>query len=211
MMLHQQGHHDGMVRKMSMGGDEHHVVVGRMEMGPQGALRLLDESGERMMFDEKGMAGGVGEEEEEEDDDDVDKGVVHHVYHHQDHQNGGGGGQQGQGGYHHAMAMANGKSAGEDEMEGKLVEMMNDAKRDERDRQMSDGDAGTANSPQLGGGKSSGRRSSRDPAIEWSEGATTVLLHAFAEKYRALDRGNFTSKIWADIATRVNGRGAVLV
>jgi hypothetical protein len=31
-----------------------------------------------------------------------------------------------------------------------------------------------------------------------------VLMQAFGDKYRALDRGNFTSKIWADIAARVN-------
>jgi hypothetical protein len=55
-----------------------------------------------------------------------------------------------------------------------------------------------------GGGKSGRGRTSREPAIEWSEGATTVLLQAFGDKYRALDRGNFTSKIWADIAARVN-------
>jgi hypothetical protein len=70
----------------------------------------------------------------------------------------------------------------------------------------SEGDVvGTTQSPRTA--KSSRGRSSRDPAIEWSESATTVLLQAFGEKYRALDRGNFTSKIWADIAARVNAHG----
>ncbi|KAH8959682.1 hypothetical protein BDL97_06G089600 [Sphagnum fallax] len=70
----------------------------------------------------------------------------------------------------------------------------------------SEGDVvGTTQSPRTA--KSSRGRSSRDPAIEWSESATTVLLQAFGEKYRALDRGNFTSKIWADIAARVNAYG----
>jgi hypothetical protein len=72
----------------------------------------------------------------------------------------------------------------------------------------SEGDVvGTTQSPRTA--KSSRGRSSRDPAIEWSESATTVLLQAFGEKYRALDRGNFTSKIWADIAARVNAYGMV--
>jgi len=89
-------------------------------------------------------------------------------------------------------------------------------RQQQQQQQMSEGDVGTTNSPQVGksaGGGGGGRgRSSRDPAIEWSENATTVLLQAFGEKYRALDRGNFTSKIWADIAARVNGaRGGLTV
>jgi hypothetical protein len=38
-----------------------------------------------------------------------------------------------------------------------------------------------------------------------------MLLQAFGDKYRALDRGNFTSKIWADIAARVNAYGMTTV
>jgi hypothetical protein len=99
-----------------------------------------------------------------------------------------------------------------DDMDGKLGGLgavmlgVEQQKMEPRERQMSEGDVGTANSPQVG--KLRGR-SSRDPAIEWSESATTVLLQAFGEKYRALDRGNFTSKIWADIAARVNSRGTL--
>lgn len=178
----------------TMSSDDHHVVVGRMEMGPDG-LRLLEENGDRLMYGEKPL----------DEDEKGDVGEHHHgVYEDRDN------GDEHNGGY--GVGIVNGKHDVEDEMEPKLgglgAAMLKDVKLDGRERQMSEGDFGTTNSPQVG---KSGRRSSRDPAIEWSEGATTVLLQAFGEKYRALDRGNFTSKIWADIATRVNTRGSLPV
>ena len=167
--------------------EDHHVVVGRLDMAPVGGLRMLGDEGEqqRILYGEKPMG-----------DDDQTLGNGHAQYH------------------GHAVDMGNGKhSHGVEVMDGKLGLMSAamlgvDQKMESRERQMSEGDVGTANSPQMG--KVRGR-SSRDPAIEWSEGATTVLLQAFGEKYRALDRGNFTSKIWADIAARVNSRGSLTV
>jgi hypothetical protein len=160
------------------------VVVGRLDLAPVGGLRILGDEGDqqRILYLEKPMG-----------DDDRTLGNGHAQY------NG------------HAVDMSNGKHGlGVEDMDGKLGVMSAamlgvDQKME---RQMSEGDVRTANSPQVG--KVHGR-SSRDPAIEWSESATTVLLQAFGEKYRALDRGNFTSKIWADIAARVNSRGSLTV
>jgi hypothetical protein len=167
--------------------ENHHVVVGRLDMAPVGGLRILGDEGEqqRILYGEKPMG-----------EDDQTLGNGHAQYH------------------GHAVDMGNGKHGhGVEDMDGKLGVMSAamlgvEQKMEPRERQMSEGDVGTANSPQVG--KVRGR-SSRDPAIEWSEGATTVLLQAFGEKYRALDRGNFTSKIWADIAARVNSRGSLTV
>lgn len=169
--------------------DDHHVVVGRMDMAPVGGLRMLDDQGEqRILYGEKPLG----------DDHDQTLG------------NGHGHAQYG-------VDMGNGKHGGHghgvEDMDAKLgglgAAMLGvEQKMEPRERQMSEGDVGTDNSPQVG--KLRGR-SSRDPAIEWSENATSTLLQAFGEKYRALDRGNFTSKIWADIAARVNSRGSMTV
>ncbi|XP_024381307.1 uncharacterized protein [Physcomitrium patens] len=190
--------------------DDRHVVVGRMDLAPQvQGLRMLDEQQEheqqqRILYGEKGLG--------DHEHDDMGKGqhpghVV--MYGDRGHENG----------HDHAHAygveMGNGKHGVVDDMDAKLgglsaVMLRVDGKMEGRDRQMSEGDVGTANSPQMGSQVAKLRgRSSRDPAIEWSEHATTVLLQAFGEKYRALDRGNFTSKIWADIAARVNSRGSL--
>ncbi|KAH8946219.1 hypothetical protein BDL97_12G082200 [Sphagnum fallax] len=122
----------------------------------------------------------------------------------------------GVGGPHHHIQHGGG--------EAKLAELGSDMLRVDtklveggRDRPASDdGDVGTSPPPPGGGGggeKSGGRgrRTSKEPPIEWSEGETTMLLQAFGDKYRALDRGNFTSKIWADIAARVNAYGMTTV
>ena len=164
---------------------DHHAVGGRLDMAPVVGLRMLGDEGEhqRILYGEKPMG-----------DDDVTLGNGHTQFH------------------GHSVDMGNGKHGhGVEDMDGKLGVMSTamlgvEQKVEPRERQMSEGDVATANSPQVG--KVRGR-SSRDPAIEWSEGATTVLLQAFGEKYRALDRGNFTSKIWADIAARVNSRGSL--
>ena len=167
--------------------EDHHVVVGRLEMVPVGGLRILGDENDqqRILYGEKPMG-----------DDEQHLGNGHTQYH------------------GHAVDIGNGKHGhGVLDMDGKLGVMSATTvgvgqKMEPRERQLSEGDMGTANSPQVG--KVRGR-SSRDPAIEWSESATTVLLQAFGEKYRALDRGNFTSKIWADIAARVNSRGSLTV
>lgn len=44
----------------------------------------------------------------------------------------------------------------------------------------------------------------REPATEWSEAATAVLISAFREKFHALDRNNFRSKDWGEVAKQVN-------
>ncbi|XP_024388664.1 uncharacterized protein [Physcomitrium patens] len=44
----------------------------------------------------------------------------------------------------------------------------------------------------------------REPATEWSEAATAVLISAFREKFHALDRNNFRSKDWGEVAKEVN-------
>ncbi len=72
------------------------------------------------------------------------------------------------------------------------------------DRQQIEGEAETTTiSPSVIKGRG---KTPRDTVVEWSDGATIVLLNAFSEKYRALERSNFTSKIWADIAACVNAR-----
>jgi len=72
------------------------------------------------------------------------------------------------------------------------------------DRQQIEGEAETTTiSPSVIKGRG---KTPRDTVVEWSDGATIVLLNAFSEKYRALERSNFTSKIWADIAASVNAR-----
>ncbi|KAG0594049.1 hypothetical protein M758_UG043300 [Ceratodon purpureus] len=165
--------------------EDHHVVVGRLDMVPVGGLRNLGDEGEqqRILYGEK----PVGEDERT-------LGNGHTQYH------------------GHAVDIDNVRHGhGVEDMDGKLgvisVAMLGvGQKMEPRERQMSEGDVGTANSPQVG--KVRGR-SVRDSAIEWSESATAVLLQSFGEKYRALDRGNFTSKIWADIAARVNSRGSL--
>ncbi|KAG0571727.1 hypothetical protein KC19_VG037500 [Ceratodon purpureus] len=171
--------------------EDHHVVVGRLDMAPVGRLRMLGDEGEqqRILYSEKPMG-----------DDNQTLGNGHAQFHGRTVILGNG----------QARDTGNGKHGhGVDDIDGKLGVMSAamlgvEQKMEPRERQISEGDVGTANSPQIG--KLRGR-SSRDPAIEWSESATTVLLQAFGEKYRALDRGNFTSKIWADIAARVNNRG----
>jgi hypothetical protein len=74
---------------------------------------------------------------------------------------------------------------------------------EERRQSEEEEEAGTTFSPNVAKGRG---RPSREAAVEWSEGATIVLLSAFAEKYRALERSNFTSKIWSDIAAYVNAQ-----
>ncbi|CAM6048317.1 unnamed protein product [Sphagnum compactum] len=44
----------------------------------------------------------------------------------------------------------------------------------------------------------------REPATEWSETATSVLIAAFRDKFHALDRSNFRSKDWAEVSKIVN-------
>ncbi|CAM6043819.1 unnamed protein product [Sphagnum compactum] len=46
----------------------------------------------------------------------------------------------------------------------------------------------------------------REPATEWSEAATSVLITAFREKFHALDRSNFRSKDWAEVSKIVNAQ-----
>ncbi|XP_024389101.1 uncharacterized protein [Physcomitrium patens] len=213
MMLHHEQHQqqqhpgdgEGAGGMDAMACEDHHVVVGRMDLAPQvQGLRMLSEQQEheqqRILYGEKGL--GVHDHDA--------MGKVQHpghvvVFGDRGHENG----------HEHAHAygveLGNGKHGVVEDMDAKLgglgaAMLRVDAKMEGRERQMSEGDAGTANSPQVG--KLRGR-SSRDPVIEWSETATTVLLQAFGEKYRALDRGNFTSKIWADIAARVNSRGSL--
>ncbi|KAG0623351.1 hypothetical protein M758_3G167500 [Ceratodon purpureus] len=48
------------------------------------------------------------------------------------------------------------------------------------------------------------KSSGREPATEWSEAATAVLISAFREKFHALDRNNFRSKDWGEVAKQVN-------
>jgi len=270
------------VDNMDGSSDEHHVVVGRMEMGPEGLRLLEDNNGNRILYGEKVIVDEEDEREEEEEEDEEDggggglggPGVVDHHHHrhgssnnahklqfvqhlgyqeqHQQIENhnsidGGGEEQQQQQPHHHNGDAGYGvggrplhhqqqQEDGEDDVEepklGELGRAMlmvdgvnNKVGEDGRDRPASDVDVGTAQSPHPGsgggggagaggsGGKSGrgGGKTSREPPIEWSEGATSVLLQAFGEKYRALDRGNFTSKIWADIAARVNAYAMTVV
>jgi hypothetical protein len=106
-----------------------------------------------------------------------------------DNNNNGGGGEHGGGGAFGTAMVRFGKE--------------NNYDGEERRQSEEDEEAGTTLSPNVVKGRG---RPSREAAVEWSEGATIVLLSAFAEKYRALERSNFTSKIWSDIAAYVNAR-----
>jgi hypothetical protein len=245
--------------------DEQHVVVGRMEMGPEIVPRLLEDNngtnrvlyGQKVIVDEE----DEGEEEEEEEEGGrggggEDHGGVHQLlsrnahklqllqqhgyenHHHPGQQIAATNGEEEEDHHHHNGHDVYGVRSGqqhsqhedeEEDEEPKLGELGSVMLRldsgnnlgesitgRERPPPAIDGDIGIVQqSPHHpdtssggggggGGGKSGRGRTSREPAIEWSEGATTVLLQAFGDKYRALDRGNFTSKIWADIAARVN-------
>jgi hypothetical protein len=105
-----------------------------------------------------------------------------------DNNNNGGGGEHGGG----ALGTAMVRFGKENNYDG-----------EERRQSEEEEEAGTTFSPNVAKGRG---RPSREAAVEWSEGATIVLLSAFAEKYRALERSNFTSKIWSDIAAYVNAR-----
>ncbi len=245
--------------------DEQHVVVGRMEMGPEIVPRLLEDNngtnrvlyGQKVIVDEEE---DEGEEEEEEEEGGrgggggEDHGGVHQLlsrnahklqllqqhgyenHHHPAQQIAATNGEEEEEDHHHhngddVYGVRSGQQHRhhedeEEDEEPKLGELGSVMLRldsgnnlgesitgRERPPPAIDGDIGIVQqSPHRpdtssgggGGGKSGRGRTSREPAIEWSEGATTVLLQAFGDKYRALDRGNFTSKIWADIAARVN-------
>ncbi|XP_030518231.2 trihelix transcription factor ASIL2-like [Rhodamnia argentea] len=40
----------------------------------------------------------------------------------------------------------------------------------------------------------------------WTEGSTFALIEAWGDRYRALDRGNFSQQDWQDVADSVNSR-----
>ncbi len=242
--------------------DEQHVVVGRMEMGPEIVPRLLEDNngtnrvlyGQKMIVDEEEDEGEEEEEEGGRGGGEEDHGGVHQLlsrnahklqllqqhgyenHHHTGQQIAATNGEEEEeeDHHHHNGDDVYGVRSGqqhrqhedeEEDEEPKLGELGSVMLRldsgnnlgesitgRERPPPAIDGDIGIVQqSPHHpdtssggGGGKSGRGRTSKEPAIEWSEGATTVLMQAFGDKYRALDRGNFTSKIWADIAARVN-------
>ncbi|XP_024376442.1 uncharacterized protein [Physcomitrium patens] len=213
MMLRRPGDGWGAGSMSAMPCDDHlHVMGARMDLASQvQGLRMLqgqqEHEQQRILYQEKGIGLHVH-------DDHLGKGqhpahVV--VYGHRADENP----------HNHAphaygvVEMGSIKHDVIDDMDAKLeglsaAMLRVDPKMEDCERPMSEGDVGLANNPQVGlqVGRLRGR-SSRDPSIEWSESATVVLLQAFGEKYRALDRGNFTSKIWADVAARVNSRGSL--
>jgi hypothetical protein len=57
------------VDNMDGSSDEHHVVVGRMEMGPEGLRLLEDNNGNRILYGEKVIVDEEDEREEEEEEE----------------------------------------------------------------------------------------------------------------------------------------------